>query len=215
MTKRLYSEDSYKQSFDAVVEKIEGNKVWLDQTCFYPESGGQAGDTGSINNQKVIDTQFDPEKNITHVMESTPIFKIGDKTEGQIDWDKRYKIMRVHAASHIMEYFLFAVFGSLKLTGSHLNGKHDKSTYESDVVLSREKLAEVEQKANEFINKNLSIETWPDEKRPHFKYWKCGPIQMPCGGTHPKSTNEIGPIKLKRETGGSGREKVVTSLLNS
>ncbi|MBU2578708.1 alanyl-tRNA editing protein [Patescibacteria group bacterium] len=215
MTKRMYSEDPYKQSFEAVVEKIEGNNVWLDQTCFYPESGGQAGDAGTLNGQRVVGAQFDTEKNIVHILESTPTFKIGDQAKGQIDWERRYKIMRVHAASHIMEHFLFQVFGSLKLTGSHLNEKYDKSTYESDERLDPEKIAEVEKRANEFIAQGLTIETWPDEKRPHFKYWKCGPIQMPCGGTHPKNTGEIGPIKLKRETGGRGREKVETSLLKS
>jgi len=212
MTKRLYPEDSYKHSFEATVEKIEGNNVWLDQTCFYPESGGQAGDTGTLNGQKVTDTQFDSEKNIVHILEFAPTFKVGDKVEGQINWERRYKIMRVHAASHIMEHFLFQMFGSLKLTGSHLNEKYDKSTYESDERLNPEKLAEVEKKTNDFISQNLPIETWSDEKKRHFRYWKCGLIQMPCGGTHPKNTSEIGPIKLKRETGGSGREKVVTSL---
>lgn len=212
MTKRLYSEDPYKQSFEAVVKKIEGNKVWLDQTCFYPESGGQAGDTGTINDQRVIDAQFDSGKNIVHILEKEPVFRVNDLVQGKIDWERRYKIMRVHAASHIMEHFLFQVFGPLKLVGSHLNEKHDSSTYESGERLDPEKLAQVERKVNEFIAKNLSIETWPDEKKPYFRYWRCSEIQMPCGGTHPKNTSEIGPIKLKRETGGRGREKVITSL---
>ena len=213
MTKRLYAEDSYKQSFQAIVVKIEGNKVWLNQTCFYPESGGQVGDTGILNGQRVQNTQFDLEKDVTHVMEVAPIFKTGDNVEGQIDWVRRYKIMRVHAASHIMEYFLFQVFGQLKLMGSHLNEKYDKSTYVSEENLNPEKIAEVEKQANDFIAQSLPIETWSDGQRSHFRYWKCGLIQMPCGGTHPKNTSEIGPIKLKRETGGSGREKVITSLL--
>ncbi|MBU0999202.1 alanyl-tRNA editing protein [Patescibacteria group bacterium] len=215
MIKRMYSENPYKQSFETVVEKIEGNNVWLDQTCFYPESGGQAGDTGALNGQRVVDTQFDPEKNIVHTLESTPAFKVGDKAEGRIDWERRYRIMRIHAASHIMEHFLFEVFGPLKLTGSYLHERHDKSTYESEERLDSEKLAEVERKANDLITQNLPIETWPDEDRPYFRYWKCGEIQMPCGGTHLKNTSEIGLIKLKRETGGRGREKVVTSLANS
>jgi len=214
MTKKLYVENPYQQSFEATVEKVDGNKVWLDQTCFYPESGGQAGDMGTLNGQKVCDTRFDTENNIVHTMEGAPVFKTNDRIKGQIDWDRRYKIMRIHAASHIMEYFLFQVFGPLKLTGSHLNEKYDKSTYVSEDKLDSEKLTEVTEKANAFISQGLPIETWPDEKRPNFRHWKCGEIKMPCGGTHPKNTREIGSIKLKRETGGSGREKVITSLMS-
>jgi len=214
VTKRLYVEDTYGNSFSTRVEKIDGNNVWLKETLFYPESGGQAGDTGSLNNLKVIDTQLDSDKNICHVLESVQNLKVGDEVEGQIDWNRRYKIMRIHSASHIMEHFLFEVFGNLKLLGSHLNEKHDKSTYESDSKLDQDKLVEVEKRANQFIAKNLPIETWSDEKKSHFRYWKCGEIVMPCGGTHPKNTSEIGQIKLKRETGGNGREKVKTSLVD-
>jgi len=212
MTKRLYGENPYQKSFEAKVEKIEKNRVWLNQTCFYPESGGQTGDIGTINGQRVIDTQFDSEKNIIHIMEREPNFRSNDIVQGEIDWGRRYKIMRVHAASHVMEHFLFQVFGVLKLVGSHLNEKHDSSTYESEERLDPEKIAEVERRTNEFIEKDLPIEVWPDEKKPYFRYWKCGEIQMSCGGTHPRNASEIGPIKLKRETGGQGREKVITSL---
>lgn len=211
-TKRQYCGDPYQKSFEAKVEKIEGGKVWLDQTCFYPESGGQAGDIGSINGQKVTDTQFDQEKNIVHFLENEPSFQVGDSVCGEIDWERRCKIMRVHAASHIMEHFLFQVFGSLKLVGSHLNEKYDSSTYETEDRLNPEKIEEVERRANEFIAKDLPIETWADEQKLYFRHWRCGEIQMPCGGTHPRNTSEIGPIKLKRKTGGRGRERVITSL---
>jgi len=212
MTKKLYWENPYQATFTAKVEKVEGNNVWLDQTCFYPESGGQAGDKGVLNGQNVIDTRFDQDKNIFHIMENNPALKVGDIVEGKIDWERRYKIMRIHAASHIMEHFLFKIFGQLKLTGSHLNEKHDSSTYESADRLDQDKLSIVEKEANNFISQNLPIETYPDEKRLNFRWWKCGEIIMPCGGTHPNNTNEIGPIKLKREGGGQGKEKVVTSF---
>ena len=208
----MYTEDPYKKSFNAVIKNIEGNNVYLDQTCFYPESGGQAGDTGTLNGQTVSDTQFDSEKNIVHILESTPDFKIGDTVKGKINWERRYKMMRIHSASHIMEHFLFQTFGELKLTGSHVNENHDSSTYESKERLDPEKLADVEKKTNEHIKKDLPIETWSDKEKTHFRYWKCGEIQMPCGGTHPKNTSEIGPIHLKRKTGGKGREKIKTSL---
>ena len=212
MTRRLYWENPYQKNFEAKVLKVEGKHVWLDQTCFYPESGGQAGDAGLINGQKVVDTRFDASKDVFHIMETEPNFHVGDSVTGEINWERRYKIMRIHAASHIMEHFLFQVFGPLKLVGSHLNENNDSSTYESEERLDLEKLTEAERRANEFIGKELPIETWPDEKKPYFRYWKCDDIQMPCGGTHPKNTKEIGLIQLKRETGGRGREKVRTFL---
>jgi len=212
MTKMLYWENPYQKNFEAKVLKVEGKHIWLDQTCFYPESGGQAGDTGLINGQKVVDTRFDAAKDVFHIMEAEPNFHVGDPVTGEIDWERRYKIMRIHAASHIMEHFLFQVFGPLKLVGSHLNENNDSSTYESEERLDPEKLAEVERRANEFIGRGLPIETWPDEKKPSFRYWKCDNIQMPCGGTHPGNTKEIGLIRLKRETGGHGREKIRTFL---
>ena len=214
MTKRMYWKNPYQKSFEAKIEKIEGKQVWLDQTCFYPESGGQAGDIGAINGQKVIDTRFDSEKNIIHVMEKEVSFQVNDIVQGGIAWERRYKIMRIHAVSHIMEHFLFQMFGSLKLVGSHLNEKHDSSTYESDIPLEQEKLSELEQKVNEFIAKDLPIETWSDEKKENFRHWKCGEIQIPCGGTHPHNTSEIGKIKIKRKTGGQGREKIITSIVD-
>ena len=214
MTKRVYWENPYQKSFEAKIERIEGKQVWLDQTCFYPESGGQAGDIGTINGQKVIDTQFDSGKNIVHIMEKEISFQVNDVVQGEIAWERRYKIMCIHAASHIMEHFLFQIFGPLELVGSHLNEKHDSSTYESDVPFEQEKLSEVKQKVNEFIAKDLPIETWSDEKKESFRHWKCGEIQIPCGGTHPHNTSEIGKIKIKRKTGGQGREKVITSIVD-
>jgi len=100
MTKMLYWEDQYQTIFSAKVEKTEGNNVWLDQTCFYPESGGQAGDTGTINGQKVVDTKFDQDKNVFHVMENETTLKAGDSVEGAIDWERRYKIMKTLCLSH-------------------------------------------------------------------------------------------------------------------
>ncbi|KUK99432.1 MAG: Putative metal-dependent hydrolase [Parcubacteria bacterium 32_520] len=191
MTKRIYWENPYQTAFSAKVEKVEGKNVWLDQTCFYPESGGQAGDTGTMNGQKVIDTKFDQDKNIFHVMENETTLKTGDSVEGVIDWERRYKIMKIHSASHIMEHFLFKIFGQLKLTGSHLNEKHDSSTYESAERLDQEKLSMVEKEVNDFISQNLPIETYPDEKKPNYRWWKCGDILIPCGGTHPRNTSFI------------------------
>jgi len=211
-TTRMYWNDPYQREFVGKATRVEGNRVWLDQTIFYPEAGGQAGDTGFLATERVIDTQFDEEKNIVHILEKPASLKVGEDVNGAIDWERRYKIMRVHSASHIMEYFLFQVFGKLKLVGSHLNERHDSSSYEYDGNLPKDELQKAQDLANEFIVQGHAIETYPDEKKPNYRWWKCGDIIMPCGGTHVKSTAEIGKIKLKRKTGGQGREQVITTI---
>jgi alanyl-tRNA synthetase len=212
-TRKLFVSDPYLKEFEATILKISSNHVVLDRTCFYPESGGQVGDTGYIDQARVIDTKYaSGGKTIVHIMEGECIFQEGSKVQGGIDWNRRYKIMRLHAASHVMEYFLFQVFGNLKLVGTHVNEEHDVSTYESPDRLSPEKLQEVNKLANEYILKGYEIERQRDEKNPDYLYWKAGEVEMPCGGTHPKNLIEIGTIRIKRETGGRNKEKVITEL---
>ena len=96
MTRKLYWEDPYQVEFDAVVLKIDGNRVILDKTCFFPKGGGQVGDIGEINGVKVVDTQKDETYTATHILEKEPPFKVGDLVHGKIDWERRYKIMKLH-----------------------------------------------------------------------------------------------------------------------
>lgn len=214
MNLRLYMENPYAKEFEAKVMKINGNQVILDKTTFFAESGGQIGDTGYLNNTKVIGTKYDENKeNILHIIEGEPGFREKDKIIGIIDWDRRYKIMKNHAASHIMEYFLFKIFGKLKLIGTSVNEKHDSSTYIYPEAFDQDKLKEVESLSNEFILKNHEIERWEDPTKSGWWYWKSGEIMMSCGGTHPVNTKEIGKISVKRKSGGTGKEKILTSAI--
>lgn len=213
MTEKLYIQDPYIKEFTAIVKKINGNNIILDKTAFYPESGGQVGDTGYINETRVIDTQYDLDrKNIVHIIEGSPSFKEGEIVKCRLDWDRRYRIMKLHAASHIMEYFLFKLCGKLKLVGTHVNEKHDSSTYESD-RLDEEKLQRLNDLVNDFISKGYEIERWEDPNKPGWMYWKADGIEIPCGGTHPKNTREIGKVLIKQKSGGRGKIKILTSLV--
>ncbi len=215
MVKKLFLEDMYQCEFIAKVVAINGNNVELDQTCFYPEAGGQAGDTGTLNEFNVIDTQKDKRmgKRIIHILESTPQFKVGEEVKGKINWDKRYKTMLLHSASHIMEYFFFQVFGKQERLGSSVDHTKDRSDYVMDERLDPAKLKEVENRVNSFISENHEIKTWPDKSNPEFRFWQSGEIKESCGGTHPHNTSEIGKIRLKRKNTGAGRERVETYLM--
>lgn len=225
MTKKLFYEDTYLKEFEAKVVEIKDNKVVLDQTCFYPEGGGQSGDTGEINGIKVVDTikegaeivkingeEIPAGGKIIHVLESEPNFSVWDTIKASIDWDRRYKIMKLHSASHIMEHFLIQVFGELPRLGSNVDNKKDRSDYESQERLDPEKLAKVQQMCNDFISKSQEIKTFPSEENENIRVWQCADIKMFCGGTHVKNTQEIGKIRLKRQNKGAGKERVETYL---
>ncbi len=217
MTEKLYMTDAYIKEFDARVLKIDDNQVVLDRTAFYAERGGQVGDTGFLNRTRIVDTIYDDKnenkkEHILHITEKEPDFKQGDIVIGRVDWDRRYRIMKIHAASHIMEYFLFEIFGKAKLIGSTVDEKHDNSTYNYNEALDRDRLEQVEKLTNDFILKNYEIKRWEDDTKPGWWYWEAGNIRMPCGGTHPKNVNEIGKISIKRKSGGKGKEKILTSI---
>jgi len=216
MTRKLFWEDPYQKEFDAKVLIINGNQVVLDQTCFYAKGGGQVGDTGEINGIRVIDTVKDEEENIFHILEKEPDFKVGDTVHGKIDWERRYKIMRLHSAAHISYHFVLETFGesSKPLTSGIVDDNKDRLDYGFNQPLDKEKLKIVEQKANEFIAAGREIKWWTDENR--RRHWLAeGMPEMFCGGTHVRNTKEIGRIVVKRGSKpGAGKERIETLLSN-
>jgi Ser-tRNA(Ala) deacylase AlaX len=211
-TVKLYYEDMYMREFEAKVIFIEDNKVALDKTAFFPEGGGQVGDTGTLNGELVIDTQIQ-ENIIIHLMESKPTFKPGDSVKGALDWKRRYKIMKLHSASHMMEYFLWEHLGKLERLGSKVDEKKDRADYVYEGRIPPEALKLVEEDTNKFLEKGHEVIIQKDTPSPGRRNWISGPVEMQCGGIHVLNTREIGRIKLKRKNPGRGTERVETSLI--
>jgi len=206
----LYWEDPYMREFKAKVVKVEGNKVALERSCFYPRGGGQVGDTGVIEKAKVVDTVKDEEGTIWHILETETPFHVGQEVSGVIDWDKRYKTMRLHSAAHIVYYKMVDVFGSqCKPPASGIvDSLKDRSDYLFPEGLDREKLKQAETLANGFIAENIPIKTWTDEEG--IRHWLSeGLPEMHCGGTHVKNTSEIGHVRVERgKKPGAGKERI-------
>ena len=210
-TLKLFNEDPYLVSFKGTVVKVEDEKVELDQTAFYPEGGGQLGDTGVLGGVRVIDTQKD-NGTIQHILETPPVFAVGDEVDCKVDWNRRYRIMKLHSAAHIMEHFLWQRIGKIERVGSRVDEKKDRADYVYEGRLPAEGLAEAQADANAFLSEGHEITISPDPDDPVIRIWRCGPVEMPCGGTHVRNTSEIGVIKLKRKNPGKGVERVETSL---
>lgn len=214
-TRRLFWEDPYKREFDATVLRIDGNRVVLDQTCFYPRGGGQTADLGKIQDASVVDVEKNDALDIIHILEKEASFKVGETVHGAIDWDRRYRIMGLHSAAHIVYYVMPQVFGENCKPASSglLDEQKDRSDYWFSDKLDRDKLAKVEEEVNRIILEGRTIETWTDQDG-ESRYWKMEPFPvMACAGTHVKNSREIGRILVQRgKKPGKGKERIEISF---
>ncbi len=210
VTVRLYDGDPYLRVFSGTVVGFRGGGVVLDRTGFYGEAGGQAGDTGTLGGVRVVDTRVGDGGDIVHVLGEEPGFGVGEIVEGVVDWGRRHRIMRLHTASHIMEYFLWNRFGYMERTGSYVDDRKDRADYVHEGRLDPGKLKLVESDTNGFLAEVHSVVIEVDDEG--LRHWSCGPVEMLCAGTHVRNTGEVGVIKLRRRNPGRGVERVETSL---
>jgi misacylated tRNA(Ala) deacylase len=120
LMKAIFLEDSYQKEFDANVEMAEDDHIILDQTAFYPQSGGQPSDTGLLQKEdvvfKVVCSKL-PEP--VHIIDKMGL-EAGDRVHGKLDWDRRYRFMRSHTACHILSAVIFRETGA-KITGNQID----------------------------------------------------------------------------------------------
>ena len=210
-TLKLFWEDPYQAECTAIVTEINGNKVKLNQTIFFAFSGGQESDEGTIGGIKVLEAikQGDKENiiDIEYVLEQAPPFKVGEQVIIQIDSDRRAKLRNLHSATHLLYYFFIAKVGKQKIIGSHIGAEKARIDFEYEKPI-QELLPEIAQVTNTFLAQHHPILRQPDVKSPDLWWWQCGEWKMPCGGTHPKTTTEIGQLHLKRKNIGKGKERI-------
>ena len=208
-TKRLYFENPYQIEFEArVVERLswrEKPAVVLDQTCFYPESGGQPSDRGTLNGIEVLGV-LEEDSKILHLLEDD--ISAGE-VKGKIDWQTRFDFMQQHAGQHILSQSFHELYQAETLS-FHLG--EVTSTVEIDLrKVAEEEVERVETRANDIVFQDREIKSYfiPEEKISSIPLRKSpkkkGLIRVvevsdfdysACGGTHPSKTGEVGLIKI-------------------
>ena len=226
----LFIEDSYLKDFDATILNIDSNKIILDRTAFYAKSGGQPGDIGKIilsgKEINIIDTVYDNKQNIIHVCENSNDLKIDEKIKGKINWEIRYKHMRMHTALHLLCSLI-----PYDVTGGQISYEKSRLDFNADDKIEKE---EIENKINQLVEDDHEISyQWikleeldnqpdlvrtmsvkPPRTNNEIRLVKIGNVDLqPCGGTHVRRTKEIGNIRIgKIENKGKMNRRVNLSI---
>lgn len=207
MTQKLFYENQYIKEFNATVvsctEGKRGFEVILDKTAFFPEGGGQPGDTGFIGNATVIDT-VESGENIIHICSDA----VSGDVECRLDFEKRFSFMQQHTGEHIFSGIIHSICGCDNV-GFHM-GEHN-ITVDFNCAVTLQQLEEAEKLSNEAVFANIPVEAiYPsDDELCNYDYrskkeikgqvrlTKIGDVDLcACCGTHVAFTGEVGIIKV-------------------
>ena len=233
MTK-LFEGDAYLNQFEAKIIKIikEVKHIELNQTAFYAKSGGQPGDKGEIEREgskiQVLETIKENNK-IIHIVDDLKDIEENCDIIGKINWDLRYKHMRMHTALHLLCSIV-----PLGVTGGQIGYEKSRLDFnDPDKLINKE---ELEEKINLLVEDNHTITTEVIESRileekpelvrtmsvkppqvdGKIRLVRIGEVDLqPCGGTHVKSTIEIGKIQIGKIENKGKMNRRVNLLLPS
>lgn len=216
MTEKRFRDDAYRRECEARVQASENGTVILDATVFYPEGGGQPGDTGYLTwdggEAEVVDTRPGEDGHIIHVLaDDARQPPVGATVHAAIDWERRHRLMRIHTCLHLLSAVL-----PYPVTGGRVGDGEGRLDF--DLPDPPDKAA-VEQQLNELIAADHPVrDRWIEEheldERPelvktlsvapprgagHIRLIDIPGVDLqPCGGTHVARTGEIGPMRIRK-----------------
>jgi alanyl-tRNA synthetase len=214
-TERLYYTDAYLKEFRAHIagRSPDGRFIYLDRSAFYPASGGQPHDTGWIAGVPVVEVIDDAER-IAHRVESTIEHRTESAIEGaevecRIDWSRRFDHMQQHSGQHLLSAVFIEQFG-IETVSFHLG--QESSTLDLETAsVDAGKVQGAERRANEVVIENRPLEVSfedaaaaRDLRKPSERWGTLrivsiqGLDRSACGGTHVRTTGEIGPILIRK-----------------
>jgi alanyl-tRNA synthetase len=219
MTERLYYSDSYCTDFSArVLECLDlagSTAVALDRTAFYPTSGGQPHDMGTLNGIPVVDVVEREEDGIViHVLSSVEpedVLRPGDQVQGVIDWPRRFDHMQQHTGQHVLSQ-AFVQTVDADTVGFHLSGDYSTIDLNCDTLTDKD-VSRAEALANQIVfdDRPVAVQFMEPEEAAALPLRKAPPAKnairvvqvegfdwSACGGTHVARTGEIGLIKVIR-----------------
>ncbi len=236
-TQALFREDAYLRECDAVVTSLSDDGVELDRTVFYPLGGGQAGDTGFLTTAdgvqvRVIDTRKAKRADATpddalHIVDPAAgewqtQLAVGTVVRAQIDWERRYRHMRFHTATHLLCAVVKQLVDGCSITADYarldfaMTDLLDKQQVQDklDALIAAaspvacEWISDDEMRSNPQLVKSMSVS--PPIGFGRVRLLRVQDVDLqPCGGTHVKNTSEIGGVRVAKIEKKSARTRRV------
>ncbi len=238
MTELLYLRDAYLTTFTAEVVGVRDDAIALDRTAFYPLGGGQANDTGVLAGRRVSDVRKEG-ADVWHTVEASvdgsPLPAVGATVTGEIDWPRRHQLMRTHTALHVLCGVIWNEW-KVPVTGGNMEPLSARMDFEFDPVPEGfgpriEELVNAELAADraivvDFLPRDTAIHDAdlirtkvnmiPEGVREIRVVDIVGLDKQADGGTHVRSTNEVGRIRVtKLENKGKGNKRVRLEIIDA
>ncbi len=222
MTELLFYQDAYQKEFDGQVTAVQagegGLRVALNRTAFYPGGGGQPADNGwlVINDHRYVVSGLKKESGeIWHLLSDGPAPTTGDRVQGTLDWERRYRLMQTHTAMHILCGVVWRDYGA-SVTGGNMDPGEGRMDFEF-ANLTRDLISEIEAKCNAEIAAARPVRAQilprdeafqiPDLIRTKINLLPTGIQEVRTveivgldlqadGGTHVANTQEVGHLRV-------------------
>jgi Ser-tRNA(Ala) deacylase AlaX len=209
---KIFWNNPYQRTLNTIVTFVEGNEILLAQTIAYSFSGGQESDKAFLNDIEIIGSRMEG-KLIYYKVPDNHNFSVGDKVIMTIDWSRRYKLMRLHFAAELILELVTKNFRFEKV-GAHISESKARIDFKCEYNISSV-FDIILDEYNHIIQSDKLIQTGFSNIESQRRFWKIdGFAEVPCGGTHVKSTAEVGFVSLKRSHPGKGIERIEIKLIN-
>ena len=207
---KVFWDDPYKRTLTTRVAEVNDDRLLFDETIAFSFSGGQESDRSCVNGIPIVNSEKVGNL-IYYVLPKGHGLTLGDPVTMEIDWPRRYKLMRYHfAAELVLELVTRQV--NLQKIGAHIAENKARIDFVYDKNISH-LFEEILPQYNEIINQDLTIVTGFSDEVNQRRFWEIeGFSKVSCGGTHVKSTGEVGFITLKRSNIGGGKERIEIRL---
>lgn len=236
MTEILYMKDvesNYIKEFDARIVDHGDDYVILDRTAFYAEGGGQPTDKGILkwsDSQSAVRKVKKDKGTVKHFVGSIPAV---EEVHAELDWERRYALMRMHTAQHVVSGVVFNLFEA-RTVGNQIHGDHSRIDFHP-VTFEENDLRVIEETCNNVISKNVPVSIYEEDRSVlevkmgkqryimdlipesirRLRVIQIGDFDIcPCGGTHVRNTSELGSVHvMSRRSKGMDKERLTYELV--